>query len=68
MQLENDPVKRIDCTVVDCAEIGREWWYLKTEAGLIERYFCYAHSLDFRPADKAAFGDAYIPGSDEGEA
>ena len=68
MTLENDTFDPIHCTVVNCPEIGREWWYLKTEGGLIERYFCYAHALDYRPADKAVFGDAYIAGSDEGEA
>jgi hypothetical protein len=68
MQLENEQLERLDCLVTDCPEVGREYWYLKTPAGMVERYFCYAHALDYRPADKAAFGDAYVPGSDEGEA
>lgn len=66
--LENEQLERLRCFVADCPEEPREYWYLKTNAGMVERNFCYAHALDYRPADKAAFGDGYIPGSDEGEA
>lgn len=66
--LENEQLERLRCLVADCPEEPREYWYLKTVAGMVERNFCYAHALDYRPADKAAFGDGYIPGSDEGEA
>ncbi|HEY7822413.1 MAG TPA: hypothetical protein VIG24_06255 [Acidimicrobiia bacterium] len=68
MLLESDRLDRLRCLVEECPEEPREFWYLKTDAGMIERNFCYAHALDKRPEDKAAFGVNYIPGSDEGEA
>lgn len=60
-------MEMLKCQVVDCQLEGKETWLLKTEAGMIERFFCYAHALDYRINDKAAFGDNYVPGSDEGE-
>lgn len=66
--LEVEQIEPVMCQVSGCVEQGREYWYLKTQAGMVERYFCYAHALDFRPADKAAFGSDYVAGSDEGEA
>jgi len=66
--LENEQLERLRCLVKECPEEPREYWYVRTAAGMIERNFCYGHALDYRPADKAAFGGAYVPGNDEGEA
>lgn len=66
--MTNESVERLVCLVPGCPEEPREYWYLKTEVGMIERNCCYAHALDFRPSDKATFGESYISGSDEGEA
>lgn len=41
---------------------------MRADAGMVDRVFCYAHAVDARGNDKAAFGDRYVPGSDEGEA
>lgn len=60
-------IEKIRCGEPSCEVDPREYWLIKTEIGMIERHFCYAHALDRRLEDKANFGDAYVPGSDEGE-
>lgn len=64
----NEQLERVLCLVPGCEQEPREYWYLKTDTGIVERNCCYAHALDYRPTEKAAFGEAYIAGSDEGEA
>ena len=56
------------CMWSGCVENPSEYWFIKTDAGMVERVFCYAHAVDARGNDKAAFMDDYVPGSDEGEA
>ncbi len=56
------------CMWSGCTEHPSEYWYISTMDGMVQRVFCYAHSIDARGNDKAAFGEAYVPGSDEGEA
>ena len=60
--------QQIKCMVVDCPQEPKDYWYIRTDIGMVERVYCYAHALDYRLSDKAVFGDAYIAGSDEGEA
>lgn len=61
-------MEKLKCGFVGCESEPRENWYIRTDIGMVERIFCYAHALDRRLEDKANFGDAYVPGSDEGEA
>lgn len=56
------------CMWSGCTEKPLEYWWIRTDHGLVERVFCYAHAGDARGNDQASFGDAYKPGSDEGEA
>lgn len=56
------------CMWSGCGEKPTEYWYVKTDRGLVDRTFCYAHATDARGNDKSAFCDDYVPGSDEGEA
>lgn len=56
------------CMWSGCVEKPLEYWWIRTDKGLVERVYCYAHSTDARGNDRAAFGEAYVAGSDEGEA
>jgi len=51
-----------------CTEKPCEYWYIKTDNGLVERVFCWHHATEARGNDRASFGDAFVAGSDEGEA
>ena len=61
-------MQKIKCGMVGCEAEPRENWWIKTDIGMVERIFCYAHALDRRLEDKAHYGDSYVAGSDEGEA
>lgn len=56
------------CMWSGCGEKPTEYWYIRTDHGMVERLFCYAHAAEARGNDRAAFSDAYVAGSDEGEA
>lgn len=56
------------CMWSGCKEKPTEYWYIRTEHGMVERTFCYCHAQEARGNDRASFADAYVPGSDEGEA
>jgi hypothetical protein len=56
------------CMWSGCTTHPSEYWYIRTEDGLVERVFCYAHAVDARGNDQAAFAGNYVAGSDEGEA
>lgn len=61
-------VEVIMCMWSGCGEKPTEYWFIRTDHGMAERLFCYAHATDARGNDRAAFGDSYVAGSDEGEA
>lgn len=57
------------CMRSGCTEKPTEYWYIKMDdGGMVDRTFCFNHAIDARGNDQAAFGERYIPGSDEGGA
>lgn len=50
-----------------CANAALEWWFIAGDESKVFRCFCLAHSEVERLSDLAAFGSAYIPGSDGGD-
>jgi len=60
------------CACDGCERLALEWWWiaLPTAEGGVQRvfrHFCEQHAEAERLSDLAAFGDAYIPGSEAGE-
>jgi hypothetical protein len=56
------------CMWSGCTEKPCEYWYITTDNGLVERVFCWHHATEARGNDRASFGEAFVAGSDEGEA
>jgi len=56
------------CMWSGCAERPTEYWFITLPEGMVQRTFCWNHANDARGNDRAAFGENYVPGSDEGEA
>lgn len=54
------------CQQATCLhEASQYWWVQLPTGGMVERFFCYSHADDNRNADVLAFGDRYVPGSDQ---
>lgn len=53
----------LKCQHSECEMEAIDQWFIRFDSGMVERMFCWNHSNEYLPADKAAFGDRLIPGS-----
>jgi hypothetical protein len=54
---------RIKCLIASCDNEAKEQWFIRTDNGMVERVYCWAHATEMLPADQSAFADSLVMGS-----
>jgi len=54
---------RNKCMIETCENEAKEQWFIRTDAGMVERIYCWVHATEMLPADQSAFGESVIMGS-----